>query len=119
MCSKTFARMCNAWSLPLALALIVTGGCRGHVWRVTHFSRPVTLTTDQPTAQLGQYTVRLVSIGDDGTAQIEVLQTHRTLTARPGEWFVSSEFGSQGLSLDSASKATGTAKFTLRGARYD
>ena len=111
--------MYNAWSLSLVLAVTLTAVCHRHLWRITHFSQPVILSTSQPFAEVGQYTVKLISIAEDGTTQIEVLQTHRTLSARPSEYFLSSEFGNRGLSLDSASRAIGTAKFGRHGVRYD
>jgi predicted ATPase len=69
----------------------------------------ITLSDAKQTVQLGQYSIRLLSIADDGTTQIRVAQTRRVLSARPGECFVSYEFGREGLQLLSASKTTGTA----------
>ena len=72
------------------------------------------MSTAKPTAQLGQYSIRLLSIADDGTTQIRVGQTDKVLSARPGHCFVSYEFGQEGLQLLSASKS-GTATMTSRG----
>jgi len=84
---------------------------------ITHtlIVQDLTLSTAKPTAQLGQYSIRLLSIADDGTTQIRVAQTDRVLGARPGECFVSYEFGQRGLQLLSASKSSGTATMTSRG----
>jgi hypothetical protein len=75
----------------------------------------LTLSHAKPTAQLGQYSIRLLSIADDGTTQIRVTQTDKVLSARPGQCFVSYEFGQEGLQLLSASKSSGTATMTSRG----
>ena len=74
----------------------------------------LTLSTAKPTAQLGQYSIRLLSIAEDGTTQIRVAQTDEVLSARPGQYFVSYEFGQEGLQLRSASKSSGTATMTSR-----
>jgi hypothetical protein len=111
--------------LPAAIATLFAG-CAGHTTTseldhpitISHTAEPITLTADKPVAQLKQYTVRLLSIAEDGTTQIQVVETQQTLTARPGECFVSHEFGQKGLTLTSASRATGTATFLLRSARY-
>jgi hypothetical protein len=75
----------------------------------------VELSNANPTAQLGQYTIRLIATADDGTTQIRVIQTDSVLSARPGECFTGSEFGQEGLLLRSASKNNGTATMTSRG----
>lgn len=75
----------------------------------------VTLNRTKPTARLGQYLIQLLSIAEDGTTQIRVGQTDRVLSARPGQCFVSDEFGRDGLQLLSASKSTGTATMISRG----
>jgi len=84
---------------------------------VTHtlVVQDLTLSTTKPTAQLGQYSIRLLSVAEDGTTQIRVAETDKVLSARPGECFVSYEFGRQGLELLSASKSSGTAIMTSRG----
>lgn len=74
-----------------------------------------TLTHAKPTAQLKQYSIKLVSIADDGTTQIRVTQTDKVLSALPGHCFVSYEFGQEGLQLLSASKSNGTATMISRG----
>src|SRR5262245_32633050 len=75
----------------------------------SHYAKAITLKTSEPPAQIGNHAIKLLSIAEDGTTQIQVLQSQRTLTARPGECFVGGEFGSKGLTLESASKASGTA----------
>jgi hypothetical protein len=80
----------------------------------SHYAESITLKISEPPAQIGNYTVKLLSIAEDGTTQIQVLQSQRTLAARPGERFVGGEFGSKGLTLESASKSTGTATLTRR-----
>jgi hypothetical protein len=75
----------------------------------------VRLSNAKPTAQLGQYTIRLVTIADNGTTQIRVIQTDAVLSARPGQCFTSYEFGQEGLRLVSASKSRGTASMISRG----
>ena len=106
----------------LAISLVGCVGERltykGTPYTISHFAQPVTLTTETSSTQLGQYTVRLISIADDGTTQIQVVQTEKTLIAQPGEYFQSFEFGREGRQLTSASKATGTATFMLRRARH-
>ena len=64
------------------------------------FSRPT---------ECGVFNVKLVSIADDGTTCIRVIETGHELTAHPGEFFEGGEFGSQGLQLVSASKEAGVA----------
>jgi hypothetical protein len=46
---------------------------------------------------------RLVTIAKDGATTIEVAETGERLTAAPGEYFVSSAYGTEGLQLVSAS----------------
>jgi hypothetical protein len=75
----------------------------------------ITLNRAKPTVKLGQYSIRLLSIADDGTTQIRVAQTDKVLSARPGQCFVSYEFGQEGLELVSASKSSGTATMISRG----
>jgi hypothetical protein len=81
----------------------------------TLVAQDLTLSREKPTAQLGQYSIQLVSIADDGTTQIHVTPTDTFLSARPGECFASFEFGQKGLELVSASKNRGTAKMTSIG----
>ena len=112
--------------LVLATSVLATAGCSSHRGnpKVTHLPgsrtltlivQDLTLSATKPTAQLGQYSIRLVSIAEDGTTQIRVAQTDTVLSARPGECFVSYEFGQEGLELLSASKSNGTASMTSRG----
>jgi hypothetical protein len=75
----------------------------------------VTVSQAKPTAQLGQYSIRLLSIAEDGTTQIRIVQTEKVLSARPGQCFASDEFGREGLQLLSASESTGTATMISRG----
>jgi hypothetical protein len=75
----------------------------------------LTLTLTRPTTQRGDYHVGLVSIADDGTTRIQVVETGKELTAQPGGFFASQEFGSKGLQLLSASKASGAVSMVSRG----
>ena len=75
----------------------------------------LTLTPARPVTQCGNYNVRLVSIADDRTTRIQVVETGTELAARPGGFFASQEFGSEGLQLISASKATGAVSMISRG----
>jgi hypothetical protein len=75
----------------------------------------LTLSPTNPTAQLGQYSIRLLSIADDGATQTRVVETDNLLSAHPGQCFVSYEFGQEGLQLLSASKSSGVASMTSRG----
>src|SRR5689334_5418513 len=101
------------------LLVALVNGCSSthHPAGMTHtlVEQDIALNRAKPSAQLGQYSIRVLSIADDGTTQIRVAQTDKVLSARPGECFVSYEFGQEGLQLLSASKATGTATMILRG----
>jgi len=81
----------------------------------TLIEETLTLSVAHPVTQRGDCTVKLVSIADDGTTRIRVVENGRELTAHPGEFFDSAEFGSQGLQLISASKKAGTASMISRG----
>lgn len=102
----------------------LVAGCSSHhhshgttLLPISHklIAQDISLSARKPIVQLGQYSIRLVSIADDGTTQIHVAQTDSVLSARPDEYFVSYEFGQMGLELLSASKNAGTANMTLRG----
>ena len=58
--------------------------------------------------------VRLIWIGGDDTTKIRVISTGRELKAKPGGYFVSKEYGTEGLQLISASAETGEAKLMAR-----
>src|SRR6266404_6460582 len=93
----------------LALVLLaVVNGCSSanHFSGTTHtlVVQDITLNYAKPTAQLGRYSIRLLSIADDGTTRIGIAQTDKELSACPGQCFVSYEFGQEGLELVSASK---------------
>jgi len=82
---------------------------RTHTLMIQEFA----LTTTKPTIQLGQYTIKLVSIAADGVTHIRVAQTDKVLVAHPGDYFVSYEFGQEGLRL--LSVTNGEAKFFTQG----
>ena len=109
----------NRFIILAFVSLVLLSGCSSarQSAGVTHtlLMQDVTLSQAKPTAQLGQYSIRLLSIADDGTTQIRVAQTGKTLSACPGQCFVSYEFGQEGLELLSASKSSGTATMTSRG----
>ena len=70
--------------------------------------RDINLSLHAPkTAELP---MRLVSIGGDATTTIR-LDSGEELSAKPGECFSCSQFGTSGLQLLSASHETGTAVF--------
>jgi hypothetical protein len=81
----------------------------------TLVEQPLTLSVSRPLAQRGDCSVRLISIADDGTTRIRIVETGTELAAHPGEFFDSAEFGSQGLQLVSASKKTGVVSLISRG----
>jgi hypothetical protein len=93
LCSCSHKEERNAGSLPVTHSLMV---------------EDFTLSDKRKTVQLGQYTVRLVSIASDGATQIKVIQTDKVLTARPGQYFESYEFGKIGLQLKSATNGVAT-----------
>lgn len=70
-----------------------------------------TLTLAQPSHP--ETGISLLDIAADGTTRIRTTATQAILTAKPGGYFVSGEFGTQGLQLKSASAATRTAIFVL------
>src|SRR5688572_14316389 len=100
----------------LAFIALVLCGCNRDAQRdvdslpVTHslMVQDFTLSDQKQSIQLGQYTVRLISIAENGATQIRVLQTDKVLTAQPGEYFVSYEFGRMGLQLKSATNGVAT-----------
>jgi hypothetical protein len=81
----------------------------------TLVQQTLTLTFTRPVIQRGDYQIRLVSIAGDGTTRIQVVETGKELTAQPGGFFASQEFGSEGLQLISASKASGAVSMISRG----
>jgi hypothetical protein len=81
----------------------------------THVEETLTFSIAHPLTQRGDCNVRLVSIADDGTTRIRVVETGRELTAHPGEFFASPEFGMHGLQLVSASKKSGVVSMISRG----
>ena len=109
----------NRWIIFATASLALATGCssdRQSVGRTFALMvQDIKLSQEKPTAQLGQYSIRLLSIADDGTTEIRVAQTDKVLSARPGQCFVSYEFGLEGLELLSASKTSGTATMTSRG----
>lgn len=68
-----------------------------------------TLSPKKNKVQLGEYAVHLISIDSDGLTKIRVDQTGKELSAKPGEYFVSYEFGQIGLRLESVTN--GVASF--------
>jgi hypothetical protein len=101
------------------VSLVFLSGCSStrHFGGTTYslVQQDITLSLAKPTAQLGQYSIRLLSIADDGTTEIRVTQTDKVLSARPGQCFVSYEFGQEGLQLLSASKISGMVSMVSRG----
>ncbi len=73
----------------------------------------VTLSQAKPEGHVGQFSVRLLDIADDGTTQIRLQQTGKVLSAGLGQYFVSEGFGREGLKLLSASKSDGTARLRV------
>jgi hypothetical protein len=88
------------------LSLIaLVAGCssapRGLVHTSTSYRREVVLSQKHPVDDF--INARLVTIAKDGATTIEVAETGERLTAAPGEYFVSSAYGTEGLQLVSAS----------------
>ena len=75
----------------------------------------LTLSAAHPVTRRGECQIRLVSIVDDGATRIRIVETGKELTAHPGGFFASSEFGSQGLQIIAASKSTGAVSMISRG----
>ncbi len=109
----------NPFILSFFISLTFLSGCSStRPFGGTTYSlvlQDITLSVAKPTAQLGEYTIRLLSIADDGMTEIRVIQTDKVLSARPGQCFVSYEFGQEGLQLLSASKSSGTVSMISRG----
>jgi hypothetical protein len=91
-------------SLPLLVLIAFMAGCSSTgIPGTTHtsYSREVVLSPKHPEDEFIK--ARLVKVARDGTTTIEVTETGETLTAAPGEYFVSSAYGRVGLQLLSAS----------------
>jgi hypothetical protein len=88
----------NLTAVCLAALLI---GC-AHRWSVCQYSRDVIVTTGQE-VQLGNQRVRLASIAPDGSATLALVGSGQSLSAAPGDFFVSEAFGTEGLQLVSVS----------------
>jgi hypothetical protein len=90
--------------LPLLALIAFMAGCSsvgipGTIH--TTYSREVVLSPEHPEDDFIK--ARLVGIARDGTTTIEVTKTGERLTAAPGEHFVSSAYGTEGLQLLSVS----------------
>jgi hypothetical protein len=109
----------KSFTILLFVSLVFLCGCSStrHLGGTTYslVQQDITLSLAKPTAQLGQYSIRLLSIADDGMTAIRVTQTDKVLSARPGQCFVSYEFGQEGLQLLSAAKSSGMASMISRG----
>ena len=91
-------------TLPLLTLIAFLAGCSSAgIPGTTHttYSREVELSPKHPEDDLIK--ARLVRIATDGTTTIEVIKTGETLTAAPGQYFVSSSYGTEGLQLLSVS----------------
>ena len=80
----------------------------------TLMQQTLTLSTAQTVALRGDSKIELVSIADDGTTKIRIVETGKELSAHLGDFFDSAEFGSQGLQLISASKKIGAVSMISR-----
>ena len=91
-------------SLPLLILIAFVAGCSSAgIPGTMHatYSREVVLSPKHPEDDFIK--ARLIKIASDGTTTIEVTKTGETLTAGPGEHFVSSAYGTEGLQLLSVS----------------
>jgi hypothetical protein len=74
-----------------------------------HGAQEFSLSARSPVSR--EHGIRLVSVARDGTAAIELTDSKRRLSARPGQPFVSEEFGRAGLVLERSSFAEQSAQF--------
>ena len=100
--------------LGIVIAATLLAACSLHhdedlIGHVTARYTFVTLTPKRPTAHIGKSKIKLLSIGDDGAAQISIVPGDKVLTALPGGYFESEEFAEEGLRLLSASRSNGVA----------
>ena len=106
--------------LQFAFVMFWLCGCATHDANhrsITHYAQVVKLTPEKPEARVskrGHIELRLLSIAEDGTTRIALAGSDNNLTAKPGEYFESREFGIRGLQLVSASKADGVALLRAR-----
>jgi hypothetical protein len=91
--------------LSILSLIVLVAGCssapRGPVLTSTGYRREVVLSLKHPEDDFIK--AKLVTIAKNGTTTIEVTETGERLTAAPGEYFVSSVYGTVGLQLVSAS----------------
>ncbi len=88
-------------SLPLLAVIGFVAGCSSARIIHTSYSREVALSPKHPEDDF--INARLVRVARDGTTTIEVIESGETLTAAPGQFFVSGAYGTVGLQLLSAS----------------
>ena len=74
-------------------------------------SREIVLSKGHP--KDNHIRARLLGIAADGTTTIQVLQSGEELQARPGDYFVSAEYGRKGLQLISASAEKHEARLQM------
>ena len=82
------------------LSVLVLAGCAGSITH-THYSKDVELHVRQE-MPLGNQTVEVVDVAEDGTTTLELVESGERLTAKVGDYFVSEAFGNHGLQLLSA-----------------
>lgn len=102
----------------IVLVIGLMGGCssapRGRIIHVrsttrTTYTREVVLSRQHPKDDFLK--ARLVTVAEDGTTTIEAGSTHDLLRAAPGHFFSSTNYGTEGLQLISASAQTQEARF--------
>ncbi len=95
------------------IILCVTGsGCSFNQVTIREYQKDILLSKAH--SQDDFIGARLIWIGGDGTTKIHVISTGRELKAKPGSYFVSKEYGTEGLQLISASAEKGEARLVAR-----
>jgi hypothetical protein len=82
---------------------------------ISEMSREVVLSRGHPQDDI--LGARLVDVAPDGTTTIQVVSSGSKLTAAPGGYFVSDEYGRIGLQLVSSSAEKHEARFIRRSAK--
>ena len=98
--------------LAIVILCVPGSGCSFNQVTIREFEKDIVLSKAH--SQDDFIGARLIWIGGDGTTKIRVISTGRELKAKPGGYFVSKEYGTEGLQLISASAETGEAKLMAR-----
>ena len=97
-------------SLCIILIVGLMAGCAHET--ITEYECNIVLTQSHPyNDSIG---AKLVDIASDGTTTIQDTSTGEKLRASPGNFFVSTEYGNEGLQLISASPDRHEAQFIRR-----